>query len=228
MISILNPQSIEKIDDENSNNILYPGKNSSHFCKNIFDELYKENSTIKSVLNFMLTSFLKLIEQNIPIEDLIRNIELKSDYRSQSYCMSVYAKYLIINGFNPQADDVFPYINVLKTHGELSKIGETMRHPDLWNNSENKESINVLLYIEELENNNFDEAFADRFDSDILPLITYIRKYKKVRKTQHSLMNPVKLIIDIYEDNFDILSKDEFDSYLTECIQCLLRYIEYA
>ncbi len=228
MISIVNSQTLEKLYDETSNNILYPRTESSQFCKDIFDELYRENSTIKSVLNFLFDSFLNLIKQNVPIDDLIRDIKLENDYRLQSYCMNVYYRHLTMNGMNLQPDDILPYINVLKTHGEISKIGESMRHPDLWKQSEHKEIINVLIYIKELESNNFDEAFVDRFDSDILPLITYNRKYKKVRKTQHTLMNPVKLIIDIYEDNFNILPEDEFNSYLIGCIQCLLGYIEYA
>lgn len=67
----------------------------------------------------------------------------------------------------------------------IPKVGESMRHPDLWNQLETREDINVLIYIKELEYNRFDKEFEKKFKTTSLSTlseITYIRKYRGIRR----------------------------------------------
>lgn len=137
--------------------------------------------------------------------------------------MNVYSNYLIVNGINLQNGDIVPYINISKYNPETSqkkKFAETMRHHNLWSQSQSNEKINILMYIKELNSNLFDEIFKMRFGEipNSLSQIKYLSKCKKRRQVQ-SLETPVELIIYIFENNCENLSDVELTSYMNDFIQ---------
>lgn len=195
-----------------SENTNYPKSNSSQFCKNIFEELKREGSTCKEVLMCLFQNFLKLINGEIPINDLIKRSELASDYKTSTFFMNVYYKHLVNNGINPNAGDILPYIYIDKSD-EYNRYGESMEHPDLFNSNEDK--INILIYLEELDGNHFDDIFANKFDSSSLSEIVYVRKNRRLKKKQNSLMEPSKFLYDLYDDNSKVENSTQ---YITDYI----------
>lgn len=207
-----------------SNDIIYPMSRSSQFCKNIFAELNKEDSTIKSVLTVLFDNLKILINKEVDFKDLVRTSLIRSDYKSEHFFMNTFVDYLISNGYNPQPGDVFPFINVSDYNPRTSqslrwdKSGASMRHPDFWVLTTDREGISVIMYIEELNSNGFDREFERKFGSSYQHL-SEIKYVSKSRRTTQNLTTPIKLIVYLYEDNRKDLSDAELQSYMTGFIE---------
>jgi len=146
--------------------VLTSKKGNSTFANVVYQDLsdrvlFKKH-TIEQ-LKSLCVYVSNLLNDKFSARELCRVTAVGDGYTNESYYMAVFVNYLASKGMPVQAGERLEYI-IVRTHEEMrtgvdAKVGEKCREISMWEEDENRESIDYVYYIEKGLQEQYDYLF---------------------------------------------------------------------
>lgn len=140
-------------------NMLYKGvvanrRDNSPWLRDAYRSLLNNimfGGDFQSSLNITFDAVINLITRNVPLDKLVVTKQLRSEYKSETATMSLFASELSRRGIPATAGERLPYVVVVDSQGR-EKIGYKMRLVDVY-----KQDISLGEQVEQIDRNYYIE-----------------------------------------------------------------------
>lgn len=189
--------------------VLTSKKGNAKFANIVYKDLSDKilfGSTIYETINSLTIFVCSILNDKYSARDLCRVTSVGKSYKNDSFYMATFINYLSSKFMHVQAGERLEYI-IVRTpfedqNGKKDKIGAKCREIGMWEDDENKESIDYVYYIESGLQEQYDYLFyvgnMNICDDPRLEGCGYKPQFSRCKFVHFK--TPIKMIISLISD----------------------------